>query len=120
MPYKNREKQLKAQRAHYQQHKEQYRLRNNKRRQAIHKWYLEYKATKCCSRCGENHVACLEFHHTSDDKLESLNNEGIGLMALKGYGIDKIKIEIDKCTVLCSNCHRKEHFNIDGKRKIPV
>ena len=60
--------------------------------------------------CGENHPACLDFHH-KDKKDKSFN---VAIMASSGYSIEKIKEEIAKCIVLCSNCHRKEHYKINN------
>lgn len=59
-----------------------------------------------CLRCGENHPAVLDFHHRDPSK-KSL---GIAKMVCLGYSVKRIKFEIEKCDVLCSNCHRKEHF----------
>ena len=63
-----------------------------------------------CEMCGENHPACLDFHH-KDKKDKSFN---VAIMASSGYSIEKIKEEIAKCIVLCSNCHRKEHYKINN------
>jgi hypothetical protein len=30
-------------------------------------------------------------------------------MVCSGYARDIIQKEMDKCTILCANCHRKEH-----------
>ena len=74
------------------------------RRHKIRKWYNDYKAILCCSRCPENHIACIDFHHTDDNK------EGtISLMVSSGATIERLQAEIAKCIVLCSNCHRKLH-----------
>jgi hypothetical protein len=31
-------------------------------------------------------------------------------MVTSNYSKERIKKEIDKCIVLCANCHRKEHY----------
>lgn len=58
-----------------------------------------------CNKCGYNDCyAALEFHHvdssTKDKQLKNL---------LQGTW-SKILIELEKCIVLCSNCHREEHW----------
>lgn len=66
----------------------------------------EFKATLSCKICGEDHPACLEFHHKNPDEKEF--NLG---QAYFRYGKEKIKIELEKCDILCANCHRIEHYN---------
>jgi len=70
------------------------------------KWLVEYKRTLSCVRCGENHPATLTFHHrkSSDKKFE------IGNAVALGVSLEKIIAEIEKCDVLCANCHAKEHL----------
>ena len=56
-----------------------------------------------CSKCGYNaHLAALEFHHTDNNKEFS-----IGAKLNKKW--ESIVKELDKCILLCSNCHRIEH-----------
>ena len=58
-----------------------------------------------CSQCGySEHLAALEFHHTSNNK-----EFNIGDVANKSW--NSIKNEISKCQLLCSNCHRIFHSN---------
>jgi hypothetical protein len=55
-----------------------------------------------CVRCGYNqHLAALEFHHIED------KDDSLGTMLNRKW--ETIKIELDKCILLCSNCHRIEH-----------
>lgn len=69
-------------------------------------WFENYKKNMKCSKCGESHSACLDFHH-----LDPKNKKfGIGRIINSTYSIETIEKEIDKCIVLCSNCHRKLHF----------
>ena len=63
----------------------------------------EYKATLRCD-CGENHIACLDFHHVTGDKEFNISDG-----TRNGYAYDKILKEIEKCIVICANCHRKLH-----------
>lgn len=65
---------------------------------------IEYKGGKCC-RCGYSKCPqALEFHHLDPTKKDF----GIGSTgSCKAW--EKIKVELDKCILICSNCHREEH-----------
>lgn len=68
----------------------------------------EHKNLNPCFFCGETEHCCLDFHHidpTQKDKEVSL---------LISYSTERLKKEIDKCVVLCSNCHRKHHSGVKG------
>lgn len=71
----------------------------------------DYKSNKKCTNCSENRPECLNFHHVNltDKKSE------VSTMVNGGYKIDTIIKEINKCILLCANCHRKHHFK--GKIK---
>lgn len=64
------------------------------------------KVDRGCARCGEKHPACLEFHHRSAAEKE----HNISQLCASNAGWERIQTEIDKCDVLCSNCHRKMHW----------
>ncbi|HNW71612.1 MAG TPA: hypothetical protein PKZ36_00650 [Candidatus Paceibacterota bacterium] len=73
-----------------------------KRRKKLKTLAIEYKGGQCTA-CGYKRcVGALELHHLnkSDKKF------GIGD---KGYtrSWEKIKSELDKCVLLCANCHRE-------------
>lgn len=76
-----------------------------KRSREIRERLTEYKRGLSC-QCGENHIACLEFHHTGDDKEVNISEA-----TSQGWTFDRIMKEIEKCIVLCANCHRKLHFS---------
>lgn len=64
----------------------------------------EYKTNKGCSKCSENRHWVLDFHHIDpNEKKFQIGDGGKG-------GWKKNKKEIDKCVVLCSNCHRDFHY----------
>ncbi len=76
----------------------------DRRRKQIRQLALEYKGGKC-SVCGYDRcLKALEFHHLESDKKD------FGISA-KGYtrSWQVIKEELDKCILLCANCHREKH-----------
>lgn len=61
----------------------------------------------CCSNCGyKKSISALEFHHINP-KIKDINFKNI---LYKDF--EQIKIELDKCVLLCANCHREEHDRI--------
>ncbi len=75
-------------------------------------WLKEYKKSLGCKKCGENHPACLEFHHINPkEKKFSLGR------AKSHLTIKALKAEIVKCKLLCANCHRKEHWEEKEKEQ---
>ena len=66
---------------------------------------LEYKQVFGCILCGYNkNLTALDFHHTNPAEKD-FTISSRGQLKLN----DKIKSELDKCDVLCSNCHREKH-----------
>jgi len=78
------------------------------------KIFLEYKGVNGCIICGYNEcVASLEFHHKDPkDKLFLISNKSHYYKSIESLKIE-IEKEINKCDVLCSNCHAESHLN-DG------
>lgn len=67
---------------------------------------IQYKGGKCVD-CGlshpENHYSIFEFHHLIPAQKE------MSWTKLRLHPIEKIKQELDKCDLLCANCHRVRH-----------
>jgi predicted HNH restriction endonuclease len=75
-----------------------------KRRKKLREKAIEYKGGKCCF-CGyKKFGGALEFHHVDENKKDF----GISLKGLTRSWA-KIKNEIDKCVLVCANCHRELH-----------
>ena len=105
MPYKDLEKRRACRRKWYAENKKSEKGHIKRRKLKIKKWFWEYKSGLRCSKCGENHIATIDFHHRIKNK-----EKGISRMVADGYSIDRIQKELEKCDVLCANCHRKVHF----------
>lgn len=64
---------------------------------------VEYKGGKC-EKCGYCRcLKALEFHH----KISKEKEVAISRFRIRNWEL--FKIELDKCSLLCSNCHREEH-----------
>ena len=77
-----------------------------RRREEIRRWWKELKHGMSCERCGENAPACLHFHHR--DATNKMFD--IGDAVSKGRARHVILAELEKCAVLCANCHLKLHW----------
>lgn len=95
-----------SKKSHYQTYKEEYIARAKTATKEKRTWLRELKKTLKCSRCPENHPACLQFHHL-DPTTKSGN---IGYLISIGWGKARLLAEMEKCEVVCSNCHFKEHW----------
>lgn len=75
-------------------------------RSSLRTWVHYYKGTVGCTRCSEHDPACLEFHHKNP------KNKTRRMAVLVCFNPCKAELlsEIDRCEVICRNCHRKEHL----------
>lgn len=71
-----------------------------------------YKAASLCADCGERDPLVLEFDH-----VRGVKEYNIGDMASSNYAIETIQNEIDKCEVVCANCHRLRTYSRRKKLK---
>ena len=67
----------------------------------------EVKKDLVCFLCKEDEPCCLEFHHNNPKEKEI----AVSRLFLSGNRA-RILAEIEKCTVLCANCHRKVHAGV--------
>ena len=73
-----------------------------KRRNLIKQQCYEYLGNKC-SCCGKIQKV-YDFHHIKEKEYSI--NEGLN----KKYSFEKLKSELDKCILLCGNCHAELHY----------
>lgn len=74
------------------------------------KWFNELKSTLSCSKCGFSHPATLQFHHVRGEKVMAVSR-----MVLLKADISAVLAEIEKCDVLCANCHFILHYE-EGRK----
>ena len=78
--------------------------KHSERRRRISK-FREYKKTVKCCRCGYSDYRALQFHHIDSNK------EGNISQMVRNKTWEIVTEEINKCEVLCANCHQIEHYN---------
>jgi hypothetical protein len=69
-------------------------------------WVDEYKLSKGCADCGYNaHPAALDFdHRPGTAKVRDIKRGNT-------FGWQALLAEIEKCDVVCANCHRIRTVN---------
>ena len=72
------------------------RLREENRRRMV-----EYLLDHPCVDCGETDPVVLEFDHLRD---KSVN---VSVLAHRAVAFERVLAEIEKCEVVCANCHRR-------------
>src|SRR4051812_49162509 len=91
-------------RQHYVANREKYIARASKRtlelRRERTEKLLEYFADHPCTDCGEADPVVLEFDHLRD-KVFAIGE------ALANFSWRRILAEIEKCEVVCGNCHKR-------------
>lgn len=76
----------------------------SKRRKKVRQMAIDHKGGSC-QICGYNKcIEALEFHHI--DSLQKDFN-----ISAKGHSRSwvRVKAEIEKCMLVCANCHREIH-----------
>ena len=93
--------------AHYAKYGDTYRERARLRRAKLKRnnqiELIKYMHDKACAVCSESDIRVLEFDHLNPAE-KSFN---IARAINDGKPWNVILAEIEKCQILCSNCHKK-------------
>ncbi|HZI02094.1 MAG TPA: hypothetical protein VEX63_13165, partial [Flavisolibacter sp.] len=90
----------------YEKHKV-VRIHNNETyREALKQKLAEFLNNSLCMDCWEPDIRVLEFDHVRGTKTMD-----ISAMLSRGYSWLMIQKEIEKCDVVCANCHRKRTYD---------
>ncbi len=86
-----------------------------KRRAERFRIVTDYKLSRGCQVCGYNKCSqALQFHHvTQDNKYRNINN------MVRNNSMDRIFNEINKCIIVCANCHAEIHANRLNDNTLP-
>lgn len=81
-----------------------YHVTKQKLKKKRQQWLDAFKKKSVCTKCKFNDYRALEFHHLYNKKFNistGLNKDHLSL--------ECIKKELDKCILLCTNCHKVLH-----------
>ena len=87
----------------HEEHLKNVRERKQVALEVARQYVQDYLSTHPCVQCGESDPRVLEFHHRNANEKDMDVAYAVG----GGWSVARIQQEIDKCDVLCSNCHRK-------------
>jgi DNA-binding MarR family transcriptional regulator len=73
--------------------------RNERARRARFREYIAGELASGCADCGERDIRVLEFDHIRGVKVAAVS------ALMRDASFEKLKAEIAKCEVRCSNCH---------------
>lgn len=105
MSYLSKEDQAASSRRHYEKNKDKIKARAvafNKARSELLTEYVRKMKEAPCKDCGVSYPHyVMDFDHLVD-KTHNVSN-----MVRSGYSLARVKTEIEKCELVCSNCHRE-------------
>ena len=72
----------------------------NKRNKNIRLWYRNLKNNPCTDCNKIFHFSAMHYDHIEDNKIFNVAN-----LIVRGFKRETIQNEIDKCELVCANCH---------------
>lgn len=75
--------------------------------------YVKQAKNVLCKVCGKSWPPCaMDFHHAYGNKSSNVSK-------MTSRSVDRLKKEIEKCELVCANCHRDLTFSENNKSDIP-
>lgn len=101
MPYSNKQDRRTYWVKHYKKNAPYYRARRDKKRKEIKTYVEQQKIGKPCMDCKIIYpVYVMDYDHLDNKKYD------VGSIHLRVSSLKTVQKEIDKCELVCSNCHR--------------
>ncbi len=114
LQYDCRDCQQGIRRESYSNHRETTRASNDERTQRVREsgreYVYSYLLEHPCVDCGETNPLVLTFDHVRGEKRGNVAD-----MVYRGRSIETIEAEIEKCDVVCFNCHMRREYKRRGK-----
>ena len=82
------------------------RARDKRETQKSYQLIYRHKRLVGCIKCDEREPVALDYHHIHPE------NKDMPVSRMVCFSHKRLKDEIRKCVVICSNCHRKLHHGL--------
>lgn len=106
---KNKDREIERSKAWYEKNKDYKKAREKERCEARRKYINQIKS-KPCDMCGGIFPpSAMDFHHIDPETKTNKGGRGIE----RSWSIEKIDAEIEKCILVCANCHRIIHASVE-------
>ena len=107
MVYKDYQKQLANQREFYKRNPHKARVSKKKREKEIQLYVRLAKEGKPCKDCGKSYpYYVMQFDHRERKLKECTPSK----LCRKGWCDERIQKELDKCDIVCGNCHAERTY----------
>ena len=119
-PYKkawneaNKEKRRSYMRAYAEATRERRHSLQRQRRHEGRDYIRSVLSNRGCLVCGIQDIWALDLHHRNSNWKDSYPHIG----SLQGHSRKRIDEEIAKCDVLCANCHRRMHYELEQEKEV--
>jgi hypothetical protein len=81
-------------------HLQQVKAARERRKLALRAFIVEFLTASSCIDCGATDVRVLEFDHIQE------RQSYVARLLSDGVSLERLRSEIDRCEVVCANCHR--------------
>jgi len=107
-----KECQKEVRRKHYHNNPEPYKRRSIEAKRENYRRFYEWLSQQSCVDCGESDPVVLELDHVRGDKRDH-----VGKMLSDNRSWKTLLAEMEKCDVVCANCHRRRTARTFGWKK---
>ena len=104
--HRTKEERKKVHGAYYRKNSDAYKKRAVERKRNLRVRVSKLKEGPCGDCGGTFNPVCMDFDHRDPTKKDNNVSHGVS----RGWGWDRIKKEIEKCDLVCANCHRVRTF----------
>jgi hypothetical protein len=111
VPYKSAAQRAYS-KAYYEKNKDARKAFARARHAAGRKYIAEIKSNPC-SMCGRHFIpSAMDFHHIDPNTKANKDNKTNSAINAR-WSIQRIDAEIEKCILVCANCHRLLHASVE-------